>query len=121
LRYYLGTDKEHTVFEAEIVGLTLAAKLVATEQDLTFPLSISASNQAAVLSSESVQSNPGSYLVTKFQQIMRRIKHANPNYSVTVRWVPGHEGVHGNEEVDKAAKTAVEGQYHTSPRALLPR
>ena len=67
LCYYLGTDKEHTVYEAEMVGLTLAAKLLATERDLIFPLSISVDNQEALLSGESFQSNPGSYLATKFQ------------------------------------------------------
>ncbi|KAG2074576.1 hypothetical protein BDR04DRAFT_1007493 [Suillus decipiens] len=51
---------------------------------------------------------------------MKRIKHVNPNYDITVKWVPSHEGVHGNEEVDKAAKMAAEGQHHTSPCALLP-
>ncbi|KAG2071123.1 hypothetical protein BDR04DRAFT_933486, partial [Suillus decipiens] len=39
---------------------------------------------------------------------------------ITVKWVPSHEGVHGNEEVDKAAKMAAEGQHFTSPRVLLP-
>ncbi|KAG2036351.1 hypothetical protein BDR03DRAFT_866226, partial [Suillus americanus] len=66
----LGTDEKHTVFEAEMVRLTLAAKLIATEQDLTFPLSISVNNQAAVLPGESFYSNPGSYLATKFQRMM---------------------------------------------------
>jgi hypothetical protein len=31
LRYHLGMDKEHTVFEAKEVGLTLAARLISTE------------------------------------------------------------------------------------------
>ncbi|KAG1793221.1 uncharacterized protein BJ212DRAFT_1292858 [Suillus subaureus] len=68
-------------------------------------------NFGAILSSESFYSNPGSYLATKFQRMMRRIKCDNPDFHVTLRWVPGHKGVHGNEEADRAAKTTVEGRH----------
>jgi hypothetical protein len=52
---------------------------------------------------------------------MRKIKYADPGFHATVRWVPGHEGVHGNKEADKAAKVAAEGRHRSSPRAHLPR
>ncbi|OAX36544.1 hypothetical protein K503DRAFT_291191, partial [Rhizopogon vinicolor AM-OR11-026] len=50
---YSGTDKEHAVFEAEEVGLTLAAKLITTEPRLIFPISISIDNQASIQAGES--------------------------------------------------------------------
>ncbi|KAG2133703.1 hypothetical protein DEU56DRAFT_692111, partial [Suillus clintonianus] len=38
----------------------------------------------------------------------------------TVRWISGHDGVEGNEAVDKEAKRAAKNKRDNSPRALLP-
>jgi hypothetical protein len=55
----LGTEEEHTVFEAEEVGLTLAAQLLATEHNPVFPVSISVENKASIYTGESFQLCPG--------------------------------------------------------------
>lgn len=120
LRFHLGTEKEHTVYEAEAVGLTLAAKLIATERDLIFPLTISVDNQAVIQSGESFHSNPGSYLIDRFHSMLKRIAKDHDDFDVTLRWVPGHSDVHGNEEADKHAKRAAEGRHQSSPRHHLP-
>jgi hypothetical protein len=44
-----------------MVDLTLTAKLLTTEQNLAFSISISVKNQAAILSSDSFYSNLDSY------------------------------------------------------------
>ncbi|KAG1773719.1 hypothetical protein EV702DRAFT_975753 [Suillus placidus] len=51
---------------------------------------------------------------------MGRIAKEHDDFDVTVRWIPGHEGVHSNEEVDKQAKRAAEGDINNSTRAKLP-
>jgi hypothetical protein len=45
LRYHLGTTGDHTVYEAEAVGLTLAAQFLSMEDGVTFPVSIFVDNQ----------------------------------------------------------------------------
>lgn len=121
LRFHLGSEEEHTVFEAEEVGLTLAAHLIATEPNLIFPTSILVDNQATILAGESFYSRPGSYLADHFRRIMQRTAREHDGFNVTLRWVPGHSNMHGNEEADKHAKAASEGHHNDSPTHLLPR
>ncbi|KAG2029281.1 hypothetical protein BDR03DRAFT_881231 [Suillus americanus] len=52
---------------------------------------------------------------------MRQLARKHPLFDVTVNWIPGHEGLHGNEEVDKAAKRAAESSTNNSPRELPPK
>ncbi|KAG2057391.1 hypothetical protein BDR06DRAFT_833707, partial [Suillus hirtellus] len=39
---------------------------------------------------------------------------------VTIRWAPGHERVHSNEEAAKAVKKAAKGRDSSSPLQKLP-
>ncbi|KAG2068145.1 ribonuclease H-like protein, partial [Suillus decipiens] len=112
--YYLGKDEAHTVFEAEVVGLSLAAELITTEEDPTFPLSIFTDNQAAIQSGEGFYSHLGAYLIDHFCSRMKKLARKNSNFKSTVRWVPGHSEVHGNDEADKHAKKATEGHQNNS-------
>lgn len=121
LHYHLSTEEEHTVFEAKEVGLTLAARLLATEQDLTFPISISVDNQASIQAGESFHSCPGSYIADHFCRMMKKIAKEYRDFDITLRWVPGHSNVHGNEEADKHAKLAAESRGNNSPNAQLPK
>ncbi|OAX33069.1 hypothetical protein K503DRAFT_674151, partial [Rhizopogon vinicolor AM-OR11-026] len=117
----LGTDKEHTVFEAEEVGLTLAAKLIATEPHLSFPLSISIDNQASIQAGKSFYTRPRSYLADRSRRMMHQIARRHDNFEVTIRWVPDHSDVHGNEEADKLAKLAAESRHNNSSPNDLPQ
>jgi hypothetical protein len=45
-------------------------------------------------------------------------KKKHKEMRMTIRWVPGHEGVPGNEEADRAAKQAIE--EGSSPNKELP-
>ncbi|KAG2064863.1 hypothetical protein BDR04DRAFT_980758, partial [Suillus decipiens] len=39
---------------------------------------------------------------------------------LTIRWIPGHKGVTGNEIADAAAKEVAEGEEKTSLKERLP-
>jgi ribonuclease HI len=110
LHYHLGTDKEHTVFKAEEVGLTLAARLIAMEQHISFPISISVDNQVSIQAGKSFYSRPGSYLADRVCRMIWNLAKHHEGFALTIRWVPGHSGVHGNEEVDKHAKLAAQSR-----------
>ena len=48
LRYHPGSEDHHTVFEAEAVGLLLAAQLLLTRNEASFPASVLTDNQAVI-------------------------------------------------------------------------
>ena len=77
LRYHLGSAEEHTVFEAEMVGLILAAHLLATSHESTLPATILVDNQAAIQASEHPTAKSGHYLCLHFRNIMCKVLTEN--------------------------------------------
>ncbi|KAF8754472.1 Reverse transcriptase (RNA-dependent DNA polymerase) [Rhizoctonia solani] len=76
-RKYIGSDREHEVYKAEVVGLILGLELLARERGVGEAIFF-IDNQA----------------------------EANPGVKLEARWIPGHKGVDGNERADVAAKLA---------------
>ena len=110
------------VFEAELVGMILAAHLLATIDDLPFLASVFVDNQAAILVGERPTSKPGHYLSIRFREIIQEV-HERRNLSksdISIRWIVGHRNIRGNEEVDKEAKRAATDKNSSSPVDHLP-
>lgn len=76
-------------------------------------------NQAAGTRAHGKETGSGAYLTEMFvEEVGKVVKGAGRPGKVTVRWVPGHEDVEGNETADGGAKDAAGGE--TSERRKLP-
>lgn len=59
----------------------------------------------------------GHYLVDAVQEGAKRIwERHGKEVKIIIRWIPGHEGVRGNEECDTEAKKAAEGSSSAARR-----
>lgn len=107
IRYKLGKESEHTVYEAELVGLYLGHHLLKNEKNLS-KVTFAADNQAALVA---INKRPrsGHTIVEKTVDAMERTAKKNKLLNITYSWCPGHENVRGNEEVDGHAKQAALG------------
>jgi ribonuclease HI len=120
LHLHLGTEKEHTVHEAELVGILLALHLINMEKYGSTTCAIGVDNQAAIQAFNSSLRSPGHHLAREIIRVANQVqKRKNKaKYSLTIRWTAGHEGISGNEAADEEAKKAARGL--TSDKPSLP-
>jgi ribonuclease HI len=120
LHYHLGTADQHTIFEAELVGLLLGLHLIKTEKTRT-SYALGADNQAALAVAMTPSNSSGHYLANLFLTAAFNLqkKNGTANYSLMLRWTAGHVDIKGNELADKEAKLAAEGT--TSEASHLPK
>jgi ribonuclease HI len=109
---YLGSDEVATVYSAELTGMDMAAHLL---QRLRERSGKTLRFQEAVIFTDSqagIQALQRSDRRPSGQQILRRVLEAlrATDFPVTIRWIPAHIGVSGNEAADKAAKEAARNQ-----------
>ncbi|GBE89552.1 RNA-directed DNA polymerase from mobile element jockey [Sparassis crispa] len=120
LRFYLGKSSEHTVYEAEVVGFILGVKLIHSEF-VVYSASCAGDNKASVRATRLRRPAPSHYLLDVLHRDVDLLirKHKIGKSALTVRWVPGHKDVEGNERADLEAKKAARGD--PSPLAMLPK
>ncbi|KAG2064712.1 hypothetical protein BDR04DRAFT_988894, partial [Suillus decipiens] len=111
-----------TIYEAESVGLTLAAQLLSMEEDVTYPISIYVDNQVTIRSGDMFSTKPGHYLIDHFCRAIHDLKKASKdhNFKINIHWISGHDRVAGNEKVDQEAKRAVKSSEDSSATHRLP-
>ena len=117
LRFHLGASSSHTVYEAELVGITLAAHLLKAER-CGQVAKIGVDSQAAMDALNLNRPAPSHYLVDEARKLLNAVKVQHPATKLLVRWIPGHMGIEGNEMADSEAKKAAMGSG--SPPHTLP-
>lgn len=105
LQRYLGSDKEHNVYAAEITALELAAEIARSSPASYTKCIIYVDSQAAIqgINKPGKQSGQANLIaaITTIQTLVDERQML-----IEIIWVPGHENVEGNEKADEAAKEA---------------
>ena len=117
LRYYLGTSTDHSVYEGEVIGIALGIELLHRERTCR-TASCAVDNTASLRAVQNRKPHPAHYLVDELLKRIEALQRRHPGIDLTLRWVPGHKGIDGNEQADKEAKKAARGD--SSPVHSLP-
>lgn len=109
---YLG--KTATVFQAEVMAITTTAERLMAKGVQNEAVAIFSDSQAALRALTKTWS--ANSLVTRCREVLKNLTTSN---EVTLNWLPGHEGIQGNEEADTAAKEAA-GTITMGPIPFAP-
>ena len=116
-RCRVGKAEHHEVFEGEATGLVLAMDLVWGEKRVR-EVSIYMDNQAAITATGTDAPGSARHIIDMVHAQRHRVMKKHTRARVTIRWVPGHSDVRGNERVDEHAKRAAKGDM--TPPGKLP-
>lgn len=108
---------DHSVYEGELVGITLGVELLHCERTCR-TASCAVDNTASLRATQNRRPHPTHYLVDELLRRIVALQQRHLGINLTLRWVPGHKGIEGNELADTEAKKAARGDG--SPTADLP-
>ena len=94
LRKHMGSKEHHTVFEAEILGISLATEMIKAERHVQ-TATIGAESQAAIHAIMHGRGTPGQYPADAFHEQLATIQHKHPGIEIKLRWIPGHKRIMG--------------------------
>jgi len=111
---YVGTEETHNVYAAELTAIQMATILFEEKINVYRKAYIFTDNQAAIQAIGSPKHQSGQYIIEEILDTIDRIHEKSPTSTIHFEWVPGHEGIRGNERADQAAKKA------TTPNTTTP-
>ena len=104
--FHLGDNKE--VFDAEVYAIAQAIEVIDQRQERGHRYTIFVDSTSAVDRIRTDAIGPGqSFSIAAIEGCSRVMFGDN---EITVRWVPAHHKVPGNEKADEYAKAAAEGE-----------
>jgi ribonuclease HI len=108
-RKHLGTESQSTVYAAELSGIEMALAR-AIKDNKAIPtrareVILFSDSQAAIQAVTNPQRPSGQYVLGVIYDHVRTLRSRYSTF-VTLRWVPAHDGVPGNEAADSSAKLA---------------
>jgi ribonuclease HI len=98
----IGNDK--IVYNGELEGVVRAIEYASSVAERGVHFDIYCDNQAAIYRLKTPSDNPGQSSQIKAIEASKAILAKGA--SITIKWVPGHTDIRGNEEADKLAKLA---------------
>jgi ribonuclease HI len=110
---HMGPDTASTVYAVELQGINLALQIAqeyVSRNGARRDIAIYTDNQAAIWSIAKAEGQLGAYILADIARQVQELQ--NQGRTVTVRWIPAHVGIPGNEAVDKAAKEATGWREH---------
>jgi len=117
LIYHLGAASQHSMYEAELVGLVLAAWSLYTEREpLHGNCIIYPDNQEMITAAKNPRSKSGQHLIAELLCLMEatrvRLTAESPNNQTrfSINWISAHSDIAGNERADGEAKRATLGR-----------
>jgi ribonuclease HI len=115
-RRHLGTEIQSTVYAAEPSGIEMALaraikdnkaiqkSVIGARRSTAREVIILSDSQAAIQAVQNPQRPSGQYVLELLYCHLRTLRSQSTN--ITLRWIPAHVGVPGNEAADGSAKCA---------------
>jgi len=107
---YLGKDTSFNVYAAELTAVDLAIGIVKNSNPIYTECIMDADSQATIKAIIKPKRQSGQEII---QGILYRIESLllqRPSLNITIKWIPGHMDIAGNELVDQEAKKAAKGK-----------
>ena len=111
---YIGTEDTHNVYAAELTAIQMAITLFEQKIAEYRNVFIFTDNQSSIKAIEHPRHQSGQYIIKQILDSINRIHDLEPTCIIHLEWVPGHMNIEGNEQADKAAKTAAAASNNTS-------
>jgi len=115
---HIGTEDTHNVYAAELTAIHMAVKLFEEKMNKYKSVFIFTDNQSAIQAVDTPKRQSGQYIIKRILDTIDEIHKHKPTCTIHIEWVPGHEGVEGNEQADQAAKEAAT-QKRASPATTM--